>query len=847
MDFNQIPMPFRAPASDDPFRIFSSLPRVGNVPNDLWHGQAQALEQWKVLRDQSDILLSLNTGAGKTLVGLLIAQSLVNEGVDNVVYACPTNDLVIQTAKQAMNFGMSVTTRMEGRYSNSEFELGNSFCITSYSSIFNGMSSIIKNHFPGAVIFDDAHVAEAAIRDSFTLEIRADRDGDLYSKVAGLFLGYFQRSNRENRYRDAINNAPGAKKLVLVPPDAVYENREMVEALFRAHLDTSKLDHKFPYEHLKDHLGLCSFVFRSGVLQVAPPFLPSLALDIFRRKVRRIYLSATLKNKADVVRAFGRKPDHIIEPNNDAGNGERLILFERFLSNNLKIEPSFIQGISSKIKTLIAVPSYFAASRWASVASPPPKDEFSSKLDAFRSADSGCFLLVSRVDGIDLPNDTCRLMVIDGIPVGSSLVERYQHEVLSIDNFISSRMANRIVQLFGRINRGRSDYGVFIITGNDINMWLGRRKNVARLPKLLQSQILLGQTVQNSMNIRSLASFSELTAKVLLSVPRDQGWLNFYTQFLEADQIEVNITTAAEKAEQRNLLAAQAEAEAAKNIWMGNYDQARLALDEIVTEVSRSDSRYAGWLNLWIGGCLFASGETQDASVYFNRAKSQTGDGLIILDRGQAGAIEGEDGLTEPQRRILALVSGSRDSFNRRISKFNTDLLCLDGGSPNQVEEAVRALGEALGFTSTRPDNDRDVGPDVLWIDDSCQQGFGVELKTDKERDSLLNKDEIGQSLNNHLWMDREMAGHQNLGLVIVGDFAGHTPQSTPSDALFMAKLPIFSSIRDEFVAMLHTCYGMAESSRKEWLKSGGFKEFSLENVAGRLKQLSLVQNALNH
>ena len=121
-----------------------------------------------------------------------------------------------------------------------------------------------------------------------------------------------------------------------------------------------------------------------------------------------------------------------------------------------------------------------------------------------------------------------------------------------------------------------------------------------------------------------------------------------------------------------------------------------------------------------------------------------------------------------------------------------------------------------------------------------------MELKTDKEKDSLLNKEEIGQSLNNHLWMDREMAGQQNLGLVIVGDFSGHTPQATPSDALFMAKLSVLSAIRDEFVAMLHTCYGMAESARVDWLKSGGFKEFSLEHVAGKLKQISLVQNALD-
>ena len=47
---------------------------------------------------EQDVLITLNTGAGKTIVGLLIAQSLVNEKIENVIYVCSTIDLVFQTA-----------------------------------------------------------------------------------------------------------------------------------------------------------------------------------------------------------------------------------------------------------------------------------------------------------------------------------------------------------------------------------------------------------------------------------------------------------------------------------------------------------------------------------------------------------------------------------------------------------------------------------------------------------------------------------------------------------------------------------------------------------------------------
>jgi len=82
----------------DPEAIFRRAPKGASSFPDLWRGQADALRQWHTgLRDEADVLISLNTGAGKTVVGCLIAQSLVNEGLNHVVYACGTIDLVRQT------------------------------------------------------------------------------------------------------------------------------------------------------------------------------------------------------------------------------------------------------------------------------------------------------------------------------------------------------------------------------------------------------------------------------------------------------------------------------------------------------------------------------------------------------------------------------------------------------------------------------------------------------------------------------------------------------------------------------------------------------------------------------
>ena len=94
------------------------------------------------------------------MVGILIAQSLANEGVANVVYVCATIDLVRQTSQEATAIGLEHTTKIRADFDNDLFESGKSFCITTYHALFNGLSAIRRRHFPGAVIFDDAHVAE---------------------------------------------------------------------------------------------------------------------------------------------------------------------------------------------------------------------------------------------------------------------------------------------------------------------------------------------------------------------------------------------------------------------------------------------------------------------------------------------------------------------------------------------------------------------------------------------------------------------------------------------------------------------------------------------------------------
>ena len=96
-----------------PKDIFLRLPKPLGV-DDLWQSQAEALEEWFDRRDQQDLVIKLNTGGGKTLVGLLMAQSTLAEKGGPVIFLCATNQLSRQTISHASLFGIPVVPFVSG-------------------------------------------------------------------------------------------------------------------------------------------------------------------------------------------------------------------------------------------------------------------------------------------------------------------------------------------------------------------------------------------------------------------------------------------------------------------------------------------------------------------------------------------------------------------------------------------------------------------------------------------------------------------------------------------------------------------------------------------------------------
>lgn len=825
VDFSKLARPKSKSAPIDPIEIFKRTPNTGGAPNDLWKGQADALAVWNAARNEKDNLIILNTGAGKSIVGLMAAQSLVNEGVENVLFVCSTIDLVEQTAREADKLGLNYTTRTGGSFSDDGFETGKSFCITTYQALFLSTSTFKK--FPiGGIIFDDAHVSERLIRDSLTVSVSAKDHADLHRRLVEIVRPEFEQIKKIDHLKFVVDEA--SVGTTLCPPMTAARNSGAIIDAFKAYNYKKYKDLLFPMLQLFEHLACCAIYVSSREIEICPPFIPNVHFEHVTGCPRRIYLSATLDYPTDFIRAFGTEKVNRIEPNNDAGNGERIIILGSMLDDP-EGKLDLAHRLMQESKVLVSVPSYRKADVWKDLCKPPSIENFSVELNDFRNSETGAFCLVSRVDGIDLPQDTCRAMIIDGSPSGSNAQERYQVEALQMLSQNATKTSTRLTQLLGRINRGRSDYGAFIIYGHDLNTWCKNDRNIALLPALIRKQFLLGASLQEQVGKNSNEELISLLNNILGAGKgnvRDKEWLKFYGETIEGLEVDDDALKLVRDREAKLAKGALAESEFMSHLWHGDTQRARQALLSVIDDIAPVDSKLAGWYDLWLGMSYEMDGDNGSCSTHYSRARSRLTPRLNVPLVSTFATEQGELNTENPvQRKLANLNLKGGNPFSDYAASLRKNISILGNGtkSSNEREEACRFIGELLGFETARPDNVFKKGPDVVWSSEETKELIAFELKTQKkEDDTTYKKDAVGQCLNHIEWLQEHYGGYKFSGVIVVGPLGVVSGNASPGDHLFLATPDEVREVCNSFAARIDDLVGRTQLERWHMLKELG-------------------------
>lgn len=776
----------------DPIEIFQSCKVSDESINDLWLAQGDALREYHRHRQDSDINIALNTGAGKTLVGLLIAKSLVNESSRQVVYACASIQLIEQTREKAAGYGLDVITYYHGKFSDGGYESLERPCLTTYQALFNGRTRFRKDEI-GAVIFDDAHTADQILRDQFTLTVDRKSLEDTYDELSSLFTDYQDKIGQATSYKEMLSGI--SNSIFWIPPNIVYENNSRINRILLSAKLSDAQTTMFEWAHLRDHTDHCCVLISPQSITLTPPFVPVKALPYFSKDVRRVYLSATLDAPDSFARSFGRVPTRKISPSTKAGECERLVLVPS-VSQSTPDEQQAIATTASFLsdhKALIIVPTYNRSEHWRTVAELPDKDSVADQVRKFRNADAkkGGLILVGRYDGIDLPGSTCRVLVIDGLPKGSGPLEHYLWEYLRMANALRNSIACRLVQAFGRISRGMSDHGVVVLSGDELVKWLRVSRNVKLLPHFLARQIELGFELS-----RQIDDDNGLKDAAELCFRRDPDWVEKHGEFVSTG----NDGGMEEEIEELEAMVkvALAECQYIELLWDSEFEPAARALSDVSAEAGRVSENLKAWHAVWIGYALDRADDRDGAQSYYRSAHAIQRN----IPRFQPpNELRDTDTPRQAQR-----VAEQMDVVGTNIALpkgFEGNLLALGGGSSNQAEESLRYLGQYLGFESLRPDNEYGTGPDILWIMDDYRLAVCIEAKTDKRESSKYNKRDIGQMHDHIQWVRDNMGKIEKVIPIFVGPKQISTESANPSDDMLVAETCKFRSLAEKLEAVL--------------------------------------------
>ena len=744
----------------DPIEIFLRLPKAPGI-NDLWNSQAEALRKWFDRRNERDLIIKLNTGGGKTLVGLLIAQSIINETSNPVLYLSPNNQLVDQIIALSKEYGIHAVRYVSGEDLDEDFLSARCVMVATYAALFNALSrfgiaggsrDIVRL---AGIILDDAHTAFADMRDNFTISVEnAGETKELYSELSHMFRSDFGEIGRQGTFDDIV---AGRDRGVLEVPywswlTKYEEIRKILSNIASEHFP-------FTWPLIRDCFHICHALISGRDFSITP-LQPMVDMyPTFADCPRRIYMSATVADDSSIIRTFDATLESVskpIAPSSLAGVGERMILAPALMqipSKDLEdLVKALVEWVSKTAGVVILTPSRYIAEHWSDVAKIALGDDVAFRVTSLvQRQDNGPYVFPNRYDGIDLPHDSCRLLVLDGLPSGANAYDLYRATVFEGSSAINATIAQRVEQGIGRGTRGAGDHCVVLLIGKNLVSWISLASNLKLTTSSTRVQLQLGLEVS-----RNISDVNELKDALKKCLDRDPSWIEYHAEVV-AD------STASVEPQPLNLESAELERRYFRLVRDGYYEKAIGIIEKFVRDNTKLDSRIKGWLLQLAARAACLWKEESKADTLQRQAYSHNY--ALLRPRISPAYVK----LVPPSRQsenIVALLNKYelKKGFVAHFEEV-ADLLVPEASS-NQFEESLKELGQIIGFHAQRPEHEYGKGPDVLWIIEQ-KKALVIEAKSRKDAKNVLNKEEHGQLLESFQWFQEEYPSVEGYKVVV--------------------------------------------------------------------------------
>lgn len=466
----------------------------------------------------------------------------------------------------------------------------------------------------------------------------------------------------------------------------------------------------FRYAMIREHLDCCLVYVSWDSMLIRPFIAPTHTHAVVAQARQRLYLSATLGASGELERAFGRDPIERlpIPPGWDRrGSGRRFFVFPELMRG---VKPATIATsvLHHTKKALLIAPSEYQLDRSVEAIVPDSvpvfgTGEIEQSLLPFVGASEGVLALANRYDGIDLPGEACRLVILNGSPTGTHLQERFLVSTLRASRVLEERIRTRVVQGAGRCTRGMNDHSLVVVLGDDLTMFLARPEVTRALRPEIQAEIEFGW-----MNAED-ASPDDLLEYVRSFLNRDQAWIQQAEPELTRLRQEASVTPPAGSGELA--AAASDEVRAWQNAWDGRWEAASKAA--VSASAKLTDPLLKPYAAFWtyLGSRWLARAAEESSDSARNRAANALLDKAHAMARGTTWLRELEGAHAATALETLdqvAIVAAARAKTRTlpevRFAKDTEAMLAgLNSDDHKLFEPALTTLGSLLGAEAFKP------------------------------------------------------------------------------------------------------------------------------------------------
>ena len=724
-------------AYSGPEELFGKLPNRSESHGYLRAPQVDALRSYVNHVDDSNIALELPTGTGKTTVGLLIAEWCRRKSGGKAAYLSLTNQLAQQVLEEACRLGVSAadlrgTRETRDRVAEGRYQTGESIGVTTYANLFN-VNPVIQ--VSDVLVFDDAHGGDGFVGSMWTVTISAKEHQDLFVEL----LTVLRPAISDPQFRSVTNEASAQHSVELVD---VVSHSEVLGDL-TALLDRCEIASvRFPWSLISENLDACLILASRDSISVRPTLPPTHTHEPFSDSRQRIYMSATLGGKGDLQRAYGVTDLVPIQAQYPQWGHRYMFVPELVLDSeqSWNLVASVWSGLPSQ-RALILSPSFKAAE--AAISNLQKELELSPRvlrardveddLLVFTQAENVVLSLAGRYDGIDLPGDDCRLLVMVETPGAIGPLERHQRTHWKLGPLFRRRERTRLIQGMGRCTRDATDFAVIILMGQSLTDAMTTRSLTQGLPGEIQKELnwgisqskvadddtqqliemILGLIVDAEYRSTANESFEDIAEPSLISDPEsyERGALN-----------EVSFSVA---------------------LWERDYTRA-LQIGREAADANSGDE-LGGYRAWWLFLASMAAHHSDRFPEEIDCLKRARATGVnagfldyLIRSRTKASERQHEDADSDAQCEAmwdyLNTLGWHGPRFANELKKVQANLASAE---PTLFHTGLEGLGLLLGAHAIRS---TDPGaPDVVWI--FSDRSITFEAKTDKKSNVLAKRD----------------------------------------------------------------------------------------------------------